>query len=122
MNTGVLTLYFSETVDVSTFDITGITLQRDTGVTDPLLSHALTSGEILVDDAPTVLIEITNDDLNILKTLQIDHTNMSTWLSLRNGAVLDILMQPVCEITNNFAKPVRDYTPDTTPPLLRTVL
>ena len=58
MNTGVLTLYFSETVDVSTFDFTGITLQLDSIVTQPVHYYNLTSStELLVDDAPTVKIK-----------------------------------------------------------------
>ena len=118
MNTGVLTLYFSETVDVSTFDFTGITLQLDSTVTQPVHYYNLTSStELLVDDAPTVPILISNDDLNVLKTRQIGRTESMIWLMLTNYTVMDVHRNlPVNPILNGFAKPVRMYTNDSTPP------
>jgi len=119
MNTGILSLYFSETVQVSTFDFTGITLQLMSAVTQPEHSYTLTDGSIMSNDSPTVLIEITNDDLNVLKTRQIGRTNTTSWIVLRNGSVLDISGQAVLPNMNGTnSLDVREYTPDTTPPLL----
>jgi len=119
MNTGILSLYFSETVQVSTFDFTGITLQLRSAVTQPEHSYTLTDGRIQSNDSPTVLIEITNDDLNVLKTRQIGRTNTTSWIVLRNGSVLDISGQAVLPNMNGInSLDVREYTPDTTPPLL----
>ena len=119
MNTAYLSLYFSETVDVSSFDFTGITLQLDSAVTQPEHFYTLTAGRYLGDNSPTVIIEITNDDLNVLKTRQIGRTNTTTWIALRNSSVLDITAQPVLPNengTNTLA--VREYMPDITPPPL----
>ena len=120
MNTGILTLFFSETVDISTFNFTGITLQRDSSVTQPIHSLSLTSGTVsLDDDAPTVRLLLSNDDLNDIKTRQIARTESSVWLTLQNFTVMDILRQlSVIPIVNGLARPVRLYTPDTTPPRL----
>ena len=119
MNTAYLSLYFSETVDVSSLDFTGITLQLESAVTQPEHSYTLTAGRILGDNSPTVIIEITNDDLNVLKTRQIGRTNITTWIVLRNSSVLDITAQPVLPNENGInALPVREYMPDITPPLL----
>ena len=120
MNTGVLTLYFSETVDVSTFDFTGITLQLDSTVTDTPHYFTLTpSTTSLVGDSPTVPLLISNDDLNVLKTRGIGRTEGTIWLTLRNYTVMDVLRSlPVHPIVNGSARPVRLYTNDTTPPLL----
>jgi hypothetical protein len=118
MNTGVLTLYFSETVDISTLDVSGITLQLDSVVTQPSHYFTLTPSTVsLVDDAPTVPLLISNDDLNVMKTRGIGRTPDKTWLTLTNYTVMDVLRQlPINPVVN--ARPVRVYTNDTTPPLV----
>ena len=120
MNTGVLTLFFSETVDVSTFDFTGIILQLDSLVTDPVQYFSLTPSTVpQIGDAPTVPLLISNDDLNVLKTRGIGRTENTIWLTLKNYTVMDVLRQlPINPIANGFARPVRLYTNDTTPPLV----
>ena len=80
VNTGYLTLYFSETIDVSSIDFTGITLQLLSDVRLLDESYALTTGVVLnVIDSPIVVIEIDNTDLNMLKTRDIGRTNESVF-------------------------------------------
>ena len=120
MNLGHLTLYFSETVDVSTLDFTGISLQLDSEVLLSNESHTLTNdGTVLTDDAPVVVLRLSNDDLNDLKTIGIGRTNNTTYITLRNGTVLDITGQPVLPAENGVNSfPVQGYSPDVTPPML----
>ena len=120
VNTGYLTLYFSETIDVSSIDFTGITLQLLSDVRLLDESYALTTGVVLnVIDSPIVVIEIDNTDLNMLKTRDIGRTNESVFLTLRNGSISDINGEPVIAVENGInALPVQDYTPDSTPPML----
>ena len=119
LNNGYLTLYFSETVDVSTIDLTGITLQQ-TSMGFQASSHTLTNGRLVTtNDAPVVVAEITNDDLNVLKTRDIACTNTSTWVTLTNNTILDVSGYPVIPILSGLnAIPVSRYTPDSTPPSL----
>ena len=119
LNNGYLTLYFSETVDVSTIDFTGITLQW-TSMGFQASSHTLTNGRLVTtNDAPVVVVEITNDDLNVLKTRDIAGTNTSAWVTLTNTTILDVSGYPVVPILSGLnAIPVSRYTPDSTPPSL----
>ena len=118
MNTGQLTLYFSETVDISTLDFTGITLQRMSRDMDGSV-HTLTGGRRLGGDAPVITIELTNDDLNVLKTLDIARTNTSVYITMLNGTIFDVADQPVNPVMSGVnALPVGGYMPDTTPPML----
>lgn len=118
MNNGYLTLSFSETVDVSTFVFAGITLQR-TSVTMMDASHTLSDGMVLRGDAPIVTIEITNDDLNMLKTLDIGRSNSSAYITLANATVFDVSGRPVNPVMSGVnAILVSGYTPDFTPPML----
>ena len=120
MNLGHLTLYFSETVDVSSFDFTGISLQLDSSVLMDNESYALMHTDtVLNDDAPTVVVLLSNDDLNVFKTLNIGRTNMTAWITLRNGTILDITGQRVLPVENGVnTLPVDGYSPDITPPML----
>ena len=120
MNLGHLTLYFSETVDVSSFDFTGISLQLDSSVLMDNESYTLMNTDtVLNDDAPTVVVLLSNNDLNVFKTLNIGRTDMTAWISLRNGTVFDIVGQPVLPVENGVnTLPVEGYSPDITPPML----
>ena len=120
MNLGLLTLSFSETVDVTTFDFTGISLQLESLVVMSNESHTLSNdGRVLSDNGPVVVLQLSNDDLNVLKTRNIGRTNISTWITLTNGTVMDIIGQPVIPNENGVNSiSVQDYSPDVTPPML----
>ena len=120
MNLGHLTLYFSETVDVSTLDFTGLSLQLESEVLLSNESHTLTNdGTVLSSDAPVVVLRLSNDDLNVLKTIGIGRTNDTVYITLTNETVLDITGQAVIPIENGINSfPVQGYSPDITPPML----
>ena len=125
MTSEVLTLHFVETVDYSTLNLTFVTLQQDfaaTGIND---THRLTGGVVHpMDDDVTIMVNLTTGDLNQLKTLKIGVSNMSTWLTIDAGAILDQAGQSLRPIVNNVsAIPVSEYTADeTSPELVRFVL
>ena len=121
MNTGLLTLSFSETVDISTFDITGITIQRVTSVIEPEDQYTLTDSGIFHNDdnGPVLIYTISNDDLNILKTRGIARQSTVTYLAMTNTTVRDIIGQSVVALVNGIhVEMVSQYLPDINPPLL----
>ena len=62
-----LTLFFSETVNVSSIDVTGITLQSDlTGA----ISVALTNASVSTENGPVVILQLSQLDLNRLKNAE----------------------------------------------------
>ena len=117
MDSARLTLYFSETVDISSIDFTGIALQADSFATSP---QYLTTGKLITtSDSPIVTLEIDNDDLNIMKTRGIGRDNETSWISMDNGTIMDVTGQaviPVLNGVNSFM--VTQYTTDSTPPKL----
>ena len=104
---------------MSTFNFTGISLQATTGEM-PDVSHTLTSGQVIGrEDLPVVLIQLTNNDLNVLKTRAIARENDSVFITLANGTVFDVSQRPVNPILSRVnALGVSGYTPDFTPPSL----
>ena len=92
MDLGHLMLVFSDTVNASSFDPTGITFQSTMNVmAGEMNSHTLTTGSLLnsVDDTELTLV-IGNDDLNELKARGIAQDNFTTWLTLTSSTVRDI--------------------------------
>lgn len=114
MNDEVLTLYFSETVDYTSLNISGITLQQDFNVSGLNDSYRLTDGIVSPMDNTTIMVQLTTMDVNQLKTFMIGVTNTSVWLSIDSGSILDQNTEPVIP----RVIPVQFYTPDTTPPQL----
>ena len=119
MNTGTLTLHFSETVDISSLRFDGISLQQMRSSTSDTM-YALTNGDILTEqDSPDVVIILTNSDLNELKARHIGLTNTTLFITLDNATITDIVGQTVVKLVNGInALPVDMYTTDYTPPQL----
>ena len=117
MNTGELTLYFSETVNIRTLDFSGITLQATSRPIDGT-THTLRTGTVTIgSNAPTVTIRLLNDDLNELKTRAIARSNETAYIVLANSTIFDVSGRPVEPVLAGVnAIPVSGYTPDTTPP------
>ena len=122
MDTGLLLLYFPETIDVSSTMFDGIVLQRSSNVTMELNRYMLTGGmlNMTVDDT-TAYIQITHEDLNEIKQRGIALSNNTTWLTLETSTLLDMNDQAVLALINGYsAKPVSEYTSDSTSPELET--
>lgn len=114
-DSGTLVLTFSETVNSSSLDITGITFFSD--LTSPSQMYMLQrQPQYVSPPLNTISIVLNNDDLNEIKIrdmLAIDNTTL--WLSIRAATVRDmnsiaVLASPVLNVTT--------FIPDTTPPML----
>eukprot|EP00118_Oscarella_pearsei_P023607 m.284220 g.284220 ORF g.284220 m.284220 type:complete len:7575 (+) comp40677_c0_seq9:1023-23747(+) len=117
LNAETLSLFFSETVNVSSFDSTGITLlaARSRVAT----AYQLTSGVVTTPDGPILKLNLSETDRNAIKALTdlaIDAD--STFISIGNIAVRDMSGNRVVEIDKEDAKAVRSYNNDTTAPRL----
>ena len=118
MNTGLLTLIFSETVDVSTLMSNQITLQSLATVSNIFAhSHTLSRQVMLesqVDDT-TVSIRINPYDLDEIKRRGIGLSEDSIWIAISNTTVQDMAGQFVYPLENGiFTRPVSNYTRDMT--------
>ena len=117
MNTGVLTLNFSETVNSSTFDVTGVTLQSSES--RALYEFTLTDGEHSTTDDPTITINLTVSDLNEIKRIRGLATDVdNTYISLTSDVVYDTSGFSLTEITTEQARKAGLHVPDTTSPIL----
>ena len=117
MNSGLLTLYFSETVDITTFDITGVSLQLASEVVADQLHMIEMANLVTPDDSPTPMLIISNDDLNVLKTRNIALSETSTY-AMTNTTVADIVGKNFIPLQGVMVKSVNTYTTDSNSPQL----
>ena len=121
MNTGMLVLYFPETIDVSTTDFEGIVIQKSSNVTNNINQYMLTDGSLnMINDGVKAYIQITHYDLNEIKQRRIALSNTTTWLTAEQSTLLDMNGQPLSPLVNaHSAKVVSQYISDQTRPELR---
>jgi hypothetical protein len=122
LDSSQLTLVFSETVNASSFDPTGLTLQLEMDSQSPTAQHTLTGGDLLsLDDSTELTLVITNDDLNIIKARGIAQDNNTTFLLLSDLTVRDlsVFSRRNLPVANGpGAAAVNVYTDDETSPVL----
>ena len=120
LNEGLLSLIFSETVNASSFNPTGITIQSVLNATIPTDRYTLTGGLLTsLVDSTILTLQVTTADLDIIKARGIALDNTTTWLTMTSNTVLDMSDNSVTPIVNNFdAEPVSVYDPDITSPTL----
>ena len=117
LNTGILILTFSETVNVSTIDITALTIQSDGSGSGT--SHTLVSGLVASPNSDTVTIFLTQMDLNFIKSdANLATSQNNTFLSFSSSLVQDMYGSPVVEVGPEGALVVAIYAEDVTPPTL----
>ena len=117
MNRGVLLLYFSEIVNISGLDVTGITLQSGRDGTG--FSHTLTTSLGSGPDYAEITVAISENDLNALKSnLTIATSSQNTFISLAAGIVTDLYRLSSLPIATTAAQIVRVFIQDTTSPVL----
>lgn len=139
MTTEILTLYFDETVDVSTFDPTQITFyavplqliietvnNSDINSTNTTIeyysnevNYTLMGGAVIGGDDPVIELKLTTTDLNNIKAiLEIVTEGNNTFISITNETVLDMNMNQVNEILPEDAIGVSVFGDDKTSPKL----
>ena len=132
----ILTLSFSETVDASTIDVTGITLLSGPSVeingtaagNITVYNRVLVGGVVLSPgeggstlgpNDPVILLKLDSGDLNYIKSVMGLTTEVNnTWLSLQPFTIDDMNANPVQEIS--FTDPLQadNFVEDTVKPEL----
>ena len=119
-DSGTFRLEFSETVDVSSINVTQIKLNN--AYTNATHTFEFTELSTIKGDNCNVTFQISDDDLNRLKL----NTDLCTfegncWIRFSTSFLTDVLGNPVVPILpdtiDTFHQP-QVYTPDTTPPIL----
>ena len=115
LSSNELTLSFSETVDVSTLNVSAFTLHSDV-IANASESYRLTGGTLLTSNDPVVVLELSEEDMNQLRNLtELAVSPDSTFLSITSSAIRDMNGNEVVEVTD-FS--VATYRKDEVPPTL----
>ncbi|KAL5489587.1 hypothetical protein EMCRGX_G018697 [Ephydatia muelleri] len=120
MNTGNLTLFFSKSINASSFNAQGIVLQS-AGVRVASTSFVqLTGGPSYLIDTPVIVFTINTANLNAMKVdPNLAKAAISTYIVLSNTTVSDFSGSPVTSISSSNALQASDYIQDATPPSLQ---
>ena len=120
MTDETLTLYFSETVNFETLNLTSIVLQESESATGTNDSVRLTSdGVVRMIDDTVIVVQLPTIDLDLLKTYKIAINEHTVWLTIDEGGILDQSNERLLPRENNkTALSVSNYTTDITPPTL----
>jgi len=123
LNQGRFTLYFNETVNISSLVLTDITFQsaeNQSNISDLAFETLTLSGGFLMEsrDEPTLTIHFTTDDLNSIKRRAVCRSPLDCYISLSNSTVLDMNSNPIVPISEFQAMLVANYTFDMVPPKL----
>ena len=112
---GVVTLYFEETVNISTLQVSGITLQSD----DITVGHTLTDSIPTTDGYDTfVPVQLSSFDLNELKRLRVCTTMESCLLSASDDVIRDVSLNRNTVVMASSPRGVGGFIPDLTRPVL----
>ena len=119
MNTGLLVLYFSESVNPTTLDISQFTLQyAEEGIPQDY-SLSFTGGRTTAAPTPVITLNLLTPDLNEIKRIfQLATSSRDTYISVTEGGIQDMNGNFIERISNDFALPVNEYTDDITQPNL----
>ena len=119
MDSRIITLEFIETMNASSVNMSGIVLQSHS-MRDEGNFHRLTGGRSISMDSTVLQLEVTVEDMNELKRLEIGRFRSSSFIVLDSYTVRDMNDHPLRPVTNStMPLPVRNYTSDTTRPNLR---
>ena len=115
MNSGVLTLYFSETVNIQSLDVRHIALQSMEVFGPGSSSVSLTSDSIPLTtmNDPIIRVMLSSVDLNNIKSqdgLATDRND--TYLTITSIAIVDMVNRTVDSIFSTGARRVSLFTPD----------
>jgi len=118
LDNSTITLNFTEAVNESTLDPTGLTL-RSENATNATAIYTLTNGTVIQAEQTIVKVQITEYDLNNIKALLDLATDLAdTYLTIEEASVLDTSGNPVLGSTPEDATAISDLTEDGTRPEL----
>jgi hypothetical protein len=117
MDKETLSIYFTETIDVSTIDPTQITLHSTKlGASG---GYTLTGGPLVSsDDNTSLTLSLIHADMNALKVKKIAISKGATWLSLTADTIKDMNNLTVMPRSGDSALQVRQFNADKTNPKL----
>ena len=116
VNIGQLNLTFSETINATTFDATGLTLLG--AAESSAVRYTLTAGDI-TEDHYSVSLNLSTTDLNTIKLLSgLGNATSDTYLSVSSSAAEDLSGNSAVTIPPSQAIRASDVIPDETPPEL----
>jgi hypothetical protein len=123
MDTGVLTLHFLETMDISDLAVDQMTLQTSANAADSSTAVVLSTSEVGVtdEDGLTVFIYLTDEELDELKIKNIGRTQGSTYLVMTAATIRDMAEQQVEPLENNANAMQTDaatFVADSTDPIV----
>ena len=112
---GLLLLNFTEPVDISEFDPSGIHLQGSDNTTE---YYTLTGGDADQVDSDMIIVNLTSIDFNAIRALPYAKESSNTYLSLDSSSFRDVAITPnqIVPILNTQALNVRNYISDNIPP------
>ena len=117
VNTGRLTLVFSESVNVSSFMPSQVTIQNLRTLATEI--YTLNGGMISQPISTTIVVGLIRTDLNQVKAnLRLATQGGNTFLSVTDMAVSDMNKNRLIRIAMSDAKSVRTYTADATDPVI----
>jgi hypothetical protein len=119
--TAVLTLHFSETVDVSSLQVGDIVLQAASNIMDAQYAVALAGCDVTTTaDGPDVVINLSTSKLDALKLQHIALQSSTAWITFADTMVTDVNGLAVIARANGVSALAvsSNYTPDTTKPVL----
>ena len=116
LDTGLLTLEFTETVNASSFNLSEVIIQNESS----LLSYiSIYNSSIRFEDSVFLYVQFGFDFFNELKRLDdLATTPNNTFLSFTSDALLDMNNNYVVAIENTSSRAVLNFTPDTNSPSL----
>jgi hypothetical protein len=123
MNSGNMTISFSETVSTDSIQYTAYTLQAQLSLTLNMdtadLFYTLTNGSVSTITNTQLVLTLTNSDLNEIKRRPMLASNESnSYLSFTENAIKDTSNNSIAPNISTSAVQVVNYTEDTTPPEL----
>ena len=117
LNTSELFLTFSETVDASTLDVTGITILDDRSPNATMVQ--LTPTRASQEDSIYVTVFLNREDTNKIKRFVSLGTSVNnTFISIDATTIRDVDGNFVVAVTVEEAIPAREVTSDDRPPVL----
>ena len=124
LNSGQVSLRFSEPVSVDSVDFTAVTIQEAQGALSDVLSHTLTGGTLLNTAPSTHLnISLATIDLNYMKMIGLASSVNNTYVSITSLLTTDVAFTPNSISPRNpeAALQADAFVHDTQGPLLQSV-
>lgn len=112
MTSGILSMTFSEPVNVASLLFSGITLlsgiPTNHGV--PVSNYTLTDGTVVSPNGQIVVIQLSRHDLDVIIALgDLATSNTTTYLSASETTIVDMVHNPMESIPLNHPVPVSEY-------------